>query len=212
MVQVLYKTLGEYWDVVQRPRSRTLSSLGGDEGAQGNGDEGNDEGNGDEQGNRVEQGDDPDDDPSDQPCLEDDYVDAEADLATYLGVNIVVQPVVPARDSQIPPDTLDYNPQGDGKIQHEEVMPDDPKPESPMNTGKVPNTPAEVVDVDSDSQITPTELELTPQPTAPTSSSTPAVEIVESQVPAKVDTMKTSGTKEDLKSVQNRIAQLKQLD
>ena len=204
MIAVLYQTIGEHWEVVQRRGSKTLSSVWGDEGDEGN----CDQGNGGDQGNVV---DNPHDGPDDQPCLADDYVDAEADLASHLGVSIVVQPVVPARDSQIPPDTLDYTPEGDGQTQHEELFPGDPKPEPPLNMDKVAD---DVVTVDSDSEITPTELESTPEPIAPMPSSTPAIEIVESQVPNKMNTMNIVGTNgpEDLKSVQNRIAQLKSLD
>lgn len=209
MVAVLYQTIGEHWEVVQRPGSRTLSDAWDDGDENGNV---GDQGNGGDQGNSGDQGsvgDNPHADDHDHPCLEDDYVDAEADLASCLGVNIVAQPVVPVPDSQIPPDTLDYYPEGDGQSQHEELSPDDPKPEPPMNTNKNADAPADVVSVaDSDTQITPTELELTPEATAPMPSSTPVIDIVDSNVPDKTD---TKGP-EDLNSVRNRIAMLKPLD
>ena len=145
-------------------------------------------------------------------CLQDDY--GESCLAEALGVPAIAQcPIVePMSDSQIPPDTFignDVAPELEPSaevVEPEEIPSSQPVPEHLsldllQDTFIDPVTPA--------SEVTATELEVTPQPSK-------VVEVTESPPPLKTvvtDPMPNAAkySPEDLAALQQKIALIKQL-
>lgn len=188
MIAILYEVMSQFWEP-NRSRSRSSQALDDDMGAAG------------------------DDDglAAGEHELKDGYDDDEADLAEKLGAVIEAQPVVPERDSQIPPDSLDQpasQPAHHGEPEPVYLVPEIPEPEP-----SAADLPQPTSSPNGESQITPTELEVTPERTPSNASGVHVVEVLES--PPVKDTVNTETMKPkdlDLESVQAQIAKLKQLD
>lgn len=194
MIRILYDVMGSFWPVTVQ-RSKSSRALDDDDDDDGQGAAGDDQGL-DAEAHELNDGDD-------------------NDLAESLVEVLQAQPVVPLPDSQVPPDSLDQ-PEFQSAHHDEEPQPDQPVylvpefPEPELSTPVAADLPQPTSSADADSQITPTELEATPERMPSNASGVPVVEVLES--PPVKDSMntKTMDPKDDdLESVQARIAKLK---